>query len=274
MYPDTTQDTCSSFIFERTGYWYDSSKKVYYSQGWRFINPLHGVNIDMTASIADQVINVTLFDFWEGSIELKGTVNNKNIEGLGFAELVAGHDFEIVCPSIPTNLTVTKNTYDYSLSWDASTAGTYPIAGYRIFRSKTNDGYWQYLTSTSDLFYTDSSSSVDSSYYYTVSSFDDQTATSASYYANATSTGINNISSSNNSIKIYPNPCKDKIFIETIETPNTSVEITNLQGQLLQGFSLQTSKCQIDVNNLSSGVYIIKVKNENSITTKKIIKLS
>ncbi len=276
MYPDDSQDTCSTFIFERTGYWYDKADKAYYSQGWRFINPLKGVNIDMTASIADQVIDVTLFKFWEGSMELKGTVNNKSVDGLGFAELVAGHDKEIKCPSVPFNLMVTTATNYYALKWSASSEGSYPIGGYRIYKSKLNDGHWQYVASTKDLFYNDYLASKDSGYYYTVSSFDDQTATSASTYAVPvwvnSITEINDVAQSDNLIRLYPNPCTDNICIELADYKNTSVEIRNLEGQLLKRDNLQIENKQIDVHNLPIGVYVIKVINDNGITTKKLIK--
>lgn len=61
----------------------------------------------------------------------------------------------------------------------------------------------------------------------------------------------------NNPIKVYPNPVKDVLFV------NDKAEIFNLLGEkVLEG------NHQIDVSNLSNGVYLVKIKN----TITKIIK--
>jgi len=275
IYADDSQDTSCSFIFERTGYWYDQANSTYYSQGWRFINPLRNINIDITPSIVDQVINVTLFKFWEGGTVMKGTVGNQNVDGVGFAELVAGRAFGIVVPSTPSGLSVAPEIDHYSLNWSASTQGTYPIGGYRVFRSTSTDGYWKYLATTTSLSYNDYSASSDSIYYYSVTSFDNQTATSGSGYATpalAESMGINDAFSSAISVHVYPNPANDKIYIELSDYKNTFVELMSTEGQTLQNFALQSPKTAIDVNNLPGGVYVLKLKNEKGVATKKFIK--
>lgn len=81
---------------------------------------------------------------------------------------------------------------------------------------------------------------------------------------------INN--SIDNTLKIYPNPTNDKLFIEFNEYKPSFVEIINSSGQLIQSFEVKNSKTQIKIENLSRGLYFIKIKNENGLTTKKIIK--
>ncbi|OFY87547.1 MAG: hypothetical protein A3F72_20935 [Bacteroidetes bacterium RIFCSPLOWO2_12_FULL_35_15] len=277
IYPDNSQDTISNFIFERTGYWYDPVNHKYYSQGWRLINPSKGINIDMTPAIQNQVINVTLFKFWEGSTILKGTVENQPVDGLGFAELVAARSTPITIPSVPGNITITPFTNHYSVNWSTSTQGTYPIGGYRVFRSASNDGYWQYIATTTNLSYNDFSASADTGYFYTVTSFDNQTHTSASAYANAVwvdplSSGVNQMVVSDRSIKVYPNPATDKITMEVPEFKNTSLEILSMDGRVLKNISLQSEKTQLNISNLAKGIYILKVKNDKKIITKKLIK--
>lgn len=71
-------------------------------------------------------------------------------------------------------------------------------------------------------------------------------------------------------IKIYPNPANDKI---EIETPGQSeIEILNVQGQIIQTENTINTKATVDVSKLSGGVYFIKVKTNEVITVKKIIK--
>ncbi|MHB8261582.1 MAG: lipocalin-like domain-containing protein [Bacteroidia bacterium] len=272
IYPDSTQDTISNYIFERTGYWYDAIDNKYYSQGWRIINPTRGMNIDMTATIQNQVINVTLFKFWEGSTTLKGTVENKPVDGVGFAELVAARSTPIITPSVPSNLSITPATNHYTLNWSASTAGTYPIGGYRVFRSTTNTGYWQYIASTTNLSYDDYSAVADSGYYYTVSSFDNQTHTSASAYAtgvwvNPLYSGINQIIESNNSIQVYPNPTTDVLNLTISQFDNLKMyklEVYNMLGECVHRQIATSSNCQIDVSDLAEGVYQFIIQNSGA----------
>lgn len=280
IYADDTQDTSSTFYFERLGYWYDQANGVYYSQGWRFINPLQGVNIDMTPTIEDQVVDVTLFKFWEGSTLLKGTVNNQPVEGVGFAELVTDRNFQIISPLPPTNLTVVSDSDHYSLSWSAGTQGTYPLGGYRIYRSFTNDGYWQYIASTTDLFYDDYSASLDSGYYYTVSSFDDQTATSGSYYAASVwvlPLGINAISDKSEPLLNFPNPFSANTTINFFlsQSEKVSLKVFDLLGReviTLMNAELDGGKHSIsfDAENLPAGVYLLKLQTDTFIQQRRI----
>lgn len=71
-----------------------------------------------------------------------------------------------------------------------------------------------------------------------------------------------------NSFKVYPNPSSDKINIQS-DLEIESAVIYNQFGQLL--LSQKTS--QIDISNLATGIYILKIKFENGQTaTQKIIK--
>ncbi len=278
IYPDDTQDTSSTFYFERLGYWYDQPNDVYYSQGWRFINPLRGVNIDMTQTIDNQVIDVTAFKFWEGSTLLKGTVNNQPVEGVGFAELVAGHNFGINPPLTPANLTVVPDSDHYSLSWSTSTQGTYPLGGYRIYRSFTNEGYWQYIASTTNLSYDDYSASPDSSYYYTVSSFDNQTATYGSDYATpalVSPLGINAISNISESLQNYPNPFSTSTTISFFlhQSEQVTLKVFDLLGRevtTLLNDELIAGKhsITIDAKDLPAGIYLLKLQSSLFVQQK------
>ncbi len=224
----------------------------------------------MTQTIDNQVVDVTAFKFWEGGTILKGTVNNEPVEGVGFAELVAGHDYEIVSPSPPVGLMVVSNSDHYSLSWTAGTQGTYPMGGYRVYRSFTNDGYWQYLATTTDLFYDDYPASLDSSYYYTVSSFDDQTSTSGSNYATSVlglPLGITSISNNDVQLQIYPNPFSDNTTISfslenkeeaklTVYDLSGKEVITLLNRELIAG----EHSVSISAKDLPAGAYVLKLQ--------------
>ena len=74
----------------------------------------------------------------------------------------------------------------------------------------------------------------------------------------------------NNQFAIYPNPASDNITI--IIPQKATIEITNSAGQIIETFKSVETKVKIDVVNFPTGVYIIKVKTDNEILTKKFIK--
>jgi surface protein len=69
-------------------------------------------------------------------------------------------------------------------------------------------------------------------------------------------------------ISIYPNPTNDKLFIQGLSDA-TKVSIYNVLGKLVLS---QTISKEIDVNNLQSGIYIIKIADEQKEIVRKFIK--
>jgi hypothetical protein len=71
-------------------------------------------------------------------------------------------------------------------------------------------------------------------------------------------------------INIFPNPTNDNLTIET--TQKATIEILNIQGQIIKTAKSDGKETTIDLRNLSSGVYIIKAKTERGVAVKKFIK--
>jgi len=276
IFSDNTQDATSDFIYERTGYWYDATNNVYYSSSWRLINPAQDINLDMTPTITNQVINVTLFKFWEGGTIVKGTVRGQPLDGVGFAELVAKHKSKMEVPSVPAGLNVSYDTDHYVIEWSASTQGTFPIGGYRIYRSESNDGYWKYLGTTTELSFNDFTASPLTDYFYTVSSFDNQTATSASGYATPAKLGINNLSAGENPVSVYPNPANNQV---TVSIPafkagnNTLIELLDYQGKLIKKQPIIKDNTQLNISGIPSGIYVIRLMDSKGVVIRKFMKV-
>ena len=68
----------------------------------------------------------------------------------------------------------------------------------------------------------------------------------------------------NELIHVFPNPAYDKIYIATNNLKN--VEIYNLNGKLIK----VENKNVLDVSDLESGLYLIKVITENTLKTQKV----
>ena len=72
-----------------------------------------------------------------------------------------------------------------------------------------------------------------------------------------------------NKINIYPNPANNVLFIYGI-TQNTKVSIFDLNGKLI--LSNYLTEAQINISNLSGGIYIIRFENSTGIVTRKFVK--
>ncbi|NNT72319.1 T9SS type A sorting domain-containing protein [Flavobacterium sp. IMCC34852] len=66
-----------------------------------------------------------------------------------------------------------------------------------------------------------------------------------------------------NKIKLYPNPAKDFITFENVET-GTPIKITDINGRIINESPLSENK-KINVENLAKGLYIVKIDNLESI---------
>lgn len=82
-------------------------------------------------------------------------------------------------------------------------------------------------------------------------------------------TGINEGNNALN-ITVFPNPAKNKLTIGC--TKKCEIEILNPEGQILKKLRSTGIQSMVDLANLSSGIYLIKVKTEEGITVKKFIK--
>jgi len=93
---------------------------------------------------------------------------------------------------------------------------------------------------------------------------------------NSTSSVENtNISSTDNfNIKLYPNPTHTSLFIDNIDMIHISeITILDLEGKILQNelIDSQQSQLKIDLELLSSGAYVLRIKTGNEFITKRFI---
>ena len=75
--------------------------------------------------------------------------------------------------------------------------------------------------------------------------------------------------------RIYPNPVKDKLVIETGNSPGkTEVSILDLSGRTIatQIFSGKTTRMEIDFSNFKNGSYLVHAKNSGNIFNQLIVK--
>ena len=69
---------------------------------------------------------------------------------------------------------------------------------------------------------------------------------------------------------MYPNPTKDVLRVNMLDNRKVSFIVYNLMGQQLKTNTLTNS--EINVSDLSSGIYILEVNDGQKSITKKFIK--
>ncbi len=81
-------------------------------------------------------------------------------------------------------------------------------------------------------------------------------------------TEINEIN--NPIIQIYPNPSKEFIRIENNQNAEIkSITLININGQITKQFD--SKKTYLDISEITSGLYILKISYENVVLTEKVI---
>lgn len=87
-----------------------------------------------------------------------------------------------------------------------------------------------------------------------------------SFAIQKTSTGIQQLESNNEQVKVYPNPANT--YIRVTATKNiTEVNLVNTLGEEV----INSNEKNIDISNLQEGVYFVRLKVAEEVFTKKII---
>lgn len=83
-----------------------------------------------------------------------------------------------------------------------------------------------------------------------------------------------NFTAENNQIAVYPNPAKDVLNIKSSGATNiNAINVVDLNGrQVISKSFNNVSDAQINVNELSAGMYLINISSENGTTTQKFLK--
>ena len=82
-----------------------------------------------------------------------------------------------------------------------------------------------------------------------------------------------NIEVAENDFVIYPNPVNDRLYIETQTLTQTlTIEIYDVYGRRQELSAISGQQSAINVANLNSGIYFVKVVTENGEVVKRFVK--
>lgn len=105
--------------------------------------------------------------------------------------------------------------------------------------------------------------------YYTIGYVERDTELSVS-----SCTGINEEKGAENNITIFPNPTNNIATINLSEKENCTIQLYDVTGKILINEKISnTNRYQLNLENITQGIYFLKVTgNKNTSITKKIIK--
>ena len=233
---------------------------------WSKVEKAAGYNIYWGEEVIDRVSDTTyVVEGLTASTEYCYTVSsvNKTIESFDKSDFACATTLDIV-PVVPTNLTVTATSASsVKLSWDAAeNAKRYYIYSADTLVAKTTYTYYNIVGLEED-----------TEYCYTVTSVNGDVESEASEEACGKTLVGDAIAELTSSLNIYPNPVNDKLYIET-EMNVEEVVVYTITGVIAGQQSTVNSQqsLTIDVANLNSGVYFIKVRTENGEVVKRFVK--
>jgi len=170
---------------------------------------------------------------------------------------------DLTKPAAPTNLVAEVQDKKVKLTWTAATDND-KIAGYII---SVNDQVIDTITKTT--FTTEDLN--DGTYVFGVVAFDPSDNVSTDVKSNAVviSTSVKELASYG--VNCFPNPVIDILNIQSNKNIN-SVTIYSITGQVQRIVSINANNASIDLTNLNSGVYFVKIATEDGMKVVRIIK--
>ncbi len=85
--------------------------------------------------------------------------------------------------------------------------------------------------------------------------------------------GVNEKPDNKTDVSIYPNPANTKLTIEIPQTiRQTTIIICNINGQKLIKKQSTENKTEINISNLTNGVYFVKLITDKTVEVREIIK--
>jgi hypothetical protein len=85
-------------------------------------------------------------------------------------------------------------------------------------------------------------------------------------------TGLGEITTTASGVKVWPNPTKGEFNVEFLNDDAKTIEVLDLTGRLIQSNTVNNKKMNVNLNNLSNGVYYIKIQTKASLEVVKVVK--
>ncbi len=198
----------------------------------------------------------------------QGTINNSNSNSGVYYFL---YNWTVtpysICTSVREEVVVTVNPTPATPTGDANQEFTEGQTLANLKVSGTNLTWYSDAASTNQI--PDSTPLVTNTTYYVSQTVGSCESTRLAITVTAALALDNHIFST---FQLYPNPSANTINLQNATTLN-SVQIFTLQGRKVFENQLNSTNSVIDISNLSSGTYLLKVVSESATKTLKVVKL-
>ena len=174
----------------------------------------------------------------------------------------------------------TGATYKIKLKWEKPDPAD-GLSGYYLFRKFGEDGTYERvkLLSASATTYTDNSANQEGDYYYKLyavySSLGDCVSAPANwkydsnrYYIHVPYSADDVDEQETQNVSVFPNPAMES-FTVSGEGLN-HVTVCNTLGQVVYSADCNGNSAIVNIDNLETGIYLVRVATENGIATKRI----
>ena len=181
----------------------------------------------------------------------------------------------------PTNLDyeTTGSTYKIKLKWEKPNPAE-GLSGYYLFRATEEDGEYTRikLLGANATSYTDNTANQQGHYYYKLyAAYTDLECESAPanwiwdhnqfflhvYYS---PTGVEELEASQ--VAVYPNPAASRFTIEGVGLNHVSVY--NTLGQLVYEANCEGNMTEVNLGDVETGIYMVRVATQKGMVTKRI----
>ncbi len=85
-------------------------------------------------------------------------------------------------------------------------------------------------------------------------------------------TGLGEITTTANGVKVYPNPTKGELNIEFLNDASKTVDVLDLTGRLVQSNNTNSKKMNVNLSSLSNGIYYVKIQSNKTVEVVKVVK--
>jgi len=262
---ENTQSTTSGFEIERLAFSFMPDMERCYSQKWRITCPV--LDVDIVVTTLHPYYEVSLpFRFYEGPVNITGTVDGSSVTGAGFAELV--HSYEQ--PDIQLTSDGFNGEGAILLTWQNSNPDDgNPLLYDLEYKIGYKGDFVPIIRQITDTFYT-----------WNPVGLSDQTNIRikvTGYSVDSTLSDFSIITLNPNAVEriekkallIYPNPSKGEFTVEG--NAIHKIEIYNISGNLIYTSIPGDSKHSVSLYAQPKGIYFVKIIIGNRITTERII---
>ena len=169
------------------------------------------------------------------------------------------------------------NNFKLKLKWETPQPSE-GLSGYYLFRKEGDGEYHRIkLLNAAAVTFTDNTVSQEGDYYYRLYAYYgdlDCTSSPANrhYYDNVFELHVyyspTGVEENEARVKVYPNPAKGFVTIEA--EGMTEVSVFNTLGQCMLQKEVTDSQTVVDLQHVTEGLYLLRVKTESGIVSKRI----